>query len=321
MLVFGEVLCDLFSPRPGVAIADAEQLLPLLGGAPANVAVQLARLGRRVALFSGVGPDPFGAKVRAILASEGVITDAIVEVAGRRTGATLVEVDADGERRFFGFREASAGRPVGPSHVERPAVRRHLRAAAAVHCGTVSMRSDSARAATLAVMAAATAMGALKSVDVNLRPGMYPDQATMLARAAEIVGVANMVKATVDEAAMLVKTRARGERRLRALADGILARGPALVLLTDGAGTMAACTTTTTAFMAALRVRAVDATGAGDAFVGAVLARLVSDGVGGADVGALDGRALEALLRDGRRAGAAAVRAVGATTSMMRATP
>ncbi len=316
MLVFGEVLCDLFSPRLGVAIADAEQLLPLLGGAPANVAVQLARLGRRVALFSGVGPDPFGAKVRAILASEGVITDAIVEVAGRRTGATLVEVDADGERRFFGFREASADLALGPSDVERPAARRHLRAAAAVHCG-----SDSARAATLAVMAAATAMGALKSVDVNLRPGMYPDQATMLARAAEIVGVANMVKATVDEAAMLVKTRARGERRLRALADGILARGPALVLLTDGAGTMAACTTTTTAFMAALRVRAVDATGAGDAFVGAVLARLVSDGVGGADVGALDGRALEALLRDGRRAGAAAVRAVGATTSMMRATP
>ena len=82
---------------------------------------------------------------------------------------------------------------------------------------------------------------------------------------------------------------------------------------------MAALTTQAEAFLPALKVRAVDATGAGDAFVGAVLAKLLDDAVGPARVRALDDRALESLLYHGRRAGAAAVRAVGATTSMIRA--
>ena len=193
VVVFGEVLCDLFSPRAGTPIADARVLHPKLGGAPANVAVQLARLGKKVSLVSGVGPDPFGVKLKALLDHEGVGTDAVIVVPGRRTGATLVEVDADGERRFFGFREASADLALGPADVRRPAVARALGSAKIVHCGTVSMRSDSARRATLAVMASARRGGALRSVDINLRPGMYPDRATMLARASEVVAVADVV--------------------------------------------------------------------------------------------------------------------------------
>ncbi len=318
VLVFGEVLCDLFSARPGLPIAETEALRPLLGGAPANVAVQVARLGHRVALVSGVGADPFGQRLTRLLRAEGVLTDSVFTVPGRRTGATLVEVDADGERRFFGFREASADLALSAEDVDTAGVRRHLRTARIVHCGTVSMRSDSARGATRAIMAGAAARGAIRSVDVNLRPGMYPDQQTMLDRALEILGCADVVKATVDEAALLVGTRATGSKRLRALADGLLKKGPRLIFLTDGEGTMGAFGARTQALLPALKARAVDATGAGDAFVGAVLAGLVADGVGVADVAELDEGKLTSLLRRGRRAGAAAVRAVGATTAMIR---
>lgn len=316
VVVCGEVLCDLFAPRPGVSLATAPHLLPRLGGAPANVAVQLARLGVPVALVTGVGPDPFGARVVAGLAREEVNVSLIRTVAGRRTGATLVEVDSDGERRFFGFREASADLALTVKDVERPAVRRAVATAAVVHSGTVSLRTDNARDATERLQAMGRGAGALISLDVNLRPGMYPDRALMLARASAAVAGADVMKATREEAALLLGRRPRAA--LRALADGLLACGPRLVMLTDGEHPLLVATAKARVTLDTTPVRVVDATGAGDAFCGAALAALVDGGVGPADLAALDDAFLTRLADAARRAGAAAVTAMGATTAMRR---
>lgn len=319
VVVCGEVLCDLFSPRAGVPIAEAAHLIPRLGGAPANVAVQLARLGIGAALITGVGADPFGERVRRILATEGVDLRAVRTVPGRRTGATLVEVDADGERRFFGFREASADLAMSVADVDRPDVHRLLRGAAIVHSGTVSLRTDCARDATRFLQQTGRERGALISVDVNLRPGMYPDRALMLERAHGAVAAADVVKATREEAALLLGRRASS--RLGRLAEGLLARGPRLVMLTDGDRPMLVATAHRVVERPALSVRVVDATGAGDAFCGAALAALIDAGVTAAQLSALDDDALAHIIEAGRYAGAAAVTRIGATTAMVRRWP
>jgi fructokinase len=319
VVVCGEVLCDLFAPRPGVPLATATHLVPRLGGAPANVAVQLARLGVPAALVTGVGQDPFGARVVAGLAREGVDVSLIRTIPGRRTGATLVEVDGDGERRFFGFREQSADLALTIADVDRPPVRRAIGGAAVVHSGTVSLRTDNARDATERLQAMGRARGALISVDANLRPGMYPDRALMLARASAAVAGADVVKATREEAALLLGRRPR--TRLVALADGLLARGPRLIMLTDGAQPLLVATATRRIQLDAIPTRVVDATGAGDAFCGAALASLVDAGVGPSDLATLDDALLTRLADAARRAGAAAVTAMGATTAMRRRRP
>jgi fructokinase len=319
VVVCGEVLCDLFAPRPGISLADASYLVPRLGGAPANVAVQLARLGTPTALVSGVGADPFGERVRRVLDAEGVDLRALRTVAGKRTGATLVDVDAEGERRFFGFREASADLALTVDDVDRPDVRAMIRTARVMHSGTVSLRTDNARAATRFVQDAARRAKAIISVDVNLRPGMYPDRAMLLERASEAVVAADVVKATREEAALVLGRRASVS--LARLAEGLLGRGPRVVMLTDGGHPMVIANERHVVERPALSVRMVDATGAGDAFCGAALAAMLKASMSVDDLSFLDENALGRILESGRYAGAAAVTRVGATTAMVRRIP
>ena len=323
--MFGEVLCDLFAHRVGEPLATTGAFVPLQGGAPANVAVQLARLGVATTLVTAVGNDPLGARLTASLLADGVDTTCIAVRRERRTGVTLVEVDADGERRFFGFRENSADLSLGRDDVESAVVQRAVARAAIVHTGTVSLRSASARQATTTLQKAARKSGALVSLDVNLRPGMFPSLEALLRLARRAVARVDVVKATRQEAELVLDLqppRGRTERALRAhddaLVDGLLSCGPRLALLTlDEAGAVVA-TRSARARGAAPRGDVVDATGAGDGFVGAVLAELAAAGLERAALDDLDDAALQGLGVVGCRAGSAVVTAVGATTAMVR---
>jgi fructokinase len=332
VVVFGEVLCDLFAHRVAEPLSTTAAFVPLQGGAPANVAVQLARLGVPTTLVTAVGADPLGVRVRDSLAREGVDTRSVLVLPGRRTGVTLVEVEPSGERRFFGFRDNSADLALEPAAVATPAVHRALQGAAVVHTGTVSLRSPSARRATHALQRSARAAGALVSLDVNLRPGMFPSLDRLLALARRAVACADIVKATREEAELILETGPpgplRGPRARRAadeaLVAGLLALGPRLALLTLGDEGALVARRGASARVDAPRVDAIDATGAGDGFMGAALAELcllprASDVR--APLAALDALAEEQLVGlgvVGCRAGAAVVTALGATTAMLR---
>jgi fructokinase len=312
-VVFGEVLCDLFAPEAGQSLAHTPHLVPRLGGAPANVAVQLALLDVPTRLVTAVGRDPFGLRLRQQLSLHGVDTSAVKEDGQRRTGCTLVEVDHSGERRFFGFREKSADLALGPADVEVAAVRRALERAGVVHTGTVSLRAPSSRQATARLHRRARAAGAIVSVDVNLRPGMFPSLPLLLRLANGAAGAADVVKATRDEAIQLRGRKGADD----ALADFLLDKGPRLVLLTFGEeGALLATRRRRVRVDPVVVDRAVDVTGAGDAFVGAVLAWLLRQGVAPDDLDDLDDDGLASAGREAAACGAAVVTALGATTNM-----
>ncbi|MCC7072642.1 MAG: carbohydrate kinase [Deltaproteobacteria bacterium] len=311
VVVLGEVLIDLFPPKPGVPLAEAAALVPMLGGAPANVAVQLARLGVPVRLISAVGADAFGARALRLLRAEGVDVNAVRTRADRRTGLTLVELAGDGERRFTPFRERSADLSLGPADVEVGV----MRGASIVHTGTVSLRMPSARAATARLVRSAHRAGALVSLDVNLRWGMFPSRTMLVRLARAALRRADVLKATREEARVLLDAPSATDQEL---ALRLLARGPRLVLLTADAEGALVATARATVHVSAPQVRVVDATGAGDAFVGAVLASLQRRGVDRAGLAQLDAAHLHAIGRAGCAAGAAAVSALGATTAMPR---
>ncbi len=313
VVVFGEVLCDLFAPAAGMALKDAPHLIPRSGGAPSNVAVQLARLGVATTLVTAVGKDPFGARLTQGLQDEGVDVSCVVEKAGRRTGCTLVEVSADGERSFFGFRENSADLALDEADVAAKAVRAAVNGAAVVHTGTVSLRSPSSRRATAALHKAGRDAGALVSVDVNLRPGMFPSLPLLLRLANTAARAADVVKATREEAVSLRGKNAKDD----VLADFLLDKGPRLALLTFGEEGSLLCTRNRRRFIAPVAAKTVDVTGAGDAYLGAALAWLVRHGVGVADVDELSDDELCDLGSDAAVCGAAVVTALGATSNML----
>lgn len=314
VLVMGELLCDLFPPAPGTPLASAASLTPHLGGAPANVAVQVARLGVRAGLIGAVGTDPLGTRLRDELAREGVDTRGVRRAAGFRTGVTLVEVASDGERTFFPLVERRADLALSPDDVRSSQVRSF----AAVHTGTVGLRAAGPRAAHRALMTAAHAAGVLVSLDVNLRWGMYPSRDALLLRARAALRRAHLVKATAEEARALLALSPRTGHR--ALAERLLARGPRLVLLTLDADGALLATRAQQVRVAAPVVDVVDATGAGDAFLGAALAWLVTHDVSAAMLDTLDARALAALGELACRAGSACCTGLGATRAMIRGT-
>lgn len=311
-VVLGEVLCDLFSPRAGQALEHAAHLVPHIGGAPANVAVQAARLGAQVELISAIGTDPLGARVRGRLAAEGVGIGRVHRLAGKKTGLCLVEVDGDGERSFHPWREDSADQAMGKAHLDV----RLLGRAALLHRGTVSLRSPAPRAATQAAVALVRKAGGLLSLDVNLRPRMFKSQAHLLGLARAATRSAHVVKATREEAAALFEGRSDDD-----LADALLHSGARLALLTFGAEGALLVTRGARARVSAPQVRCVDATGAGDAFLGALLADLVRLCAGPADLDALEPRDLKRLGARACYAGARATTRLGATTAMVRRLP
>jgi fructokinase len=323
IVVWGEVLCDLFATHKGVALSESPVLVPHLGGAPANVAVQIARLGLGVQLVSAIGDDPLGERMKARLVAEGVDVRGVRRIPSRRTGITLVQVENDGERRFFPWRADAADDVIDESWLPYLQIPSML----LLHHGTVTLRNEICRQGTCAAVRCAHDSGACVSLDVNLRPGMFTNPVEMIARARAAVRNAHVVKATLEEASALVDSCP-----VDVAVEKLVAMGPTLCLVTLGKD---GCVVGTKQGCVHVPVRAAvveDATGAGDAFMGAALCFLVERYRKYADARAIEGPRslaeslgslsvddLRALGAFANEAGACATEAMGATTSMMRA--
>jgi fructokinase len=271
VVCLGETLVDLVSVRPGARLEDAPSFRFAAGGAPANVAAGVARLGRRSALIAAVGDDAPGRFLRAALARSGVDVGAVATVPRHPTALALVSVASDGRPEFAFYGDH-------PAHLTlclTPAMRTRIAAARIVHYGSISLLANPSRAATLTARAIARRRGGLTSYDPNLRPSLWPSAAT--ARRWLIAGLegADIVKVNREELSFLT-----GMRDVRRGLGALLARGPRLVVATLGADGCVWRGVMGEGRVRGLRARVVDTTGAGDAFVAAMLVGLLEHDAG-----------------------------------------
>ena len=264
VLCLGEALVDLLPDRRG-KLSDCERFEAHTGGAPANVAVGLARLGCRVGFQGVVGADPFGDLLARKLAEEGI------EVRLRRdpqarTGVVFVAIDEAGDRTFFApGGKHTADKRLSPDDVDAALVAR----ARWLHVGTFAHALPGARGALRAALAAARAGGTRVSFDPNVRVHAWedPDDRRALCRA--VLPACDLVKVAADECEL-------------AASDGDPERAAELL---ESAGARVACVTLgaagalvrhrgRTLRVPAERVPVVDTTGAGDGFVAGLLAAL-----------------------------------------------
>ncbi|HAN30291.1 MAG TPA: hypothetical protein DCQ06_01715 [Myxococcales bacterium] len=302
-IVFGEVLCDMFPPRPGVPLRDAPIFVPHIGGAPANVAAQMAWQGWPVALVSAIGTDPISDRVESLLRQRCVDTSFVRRKPGTRTGLILIEIDEHGERHFYPWREGSADEELVPADLPIQAIEN----AAVFHHGTVTLRTEPVAGTNRRAVAIARAAGVMVSIDVNLRPKMYESAAVLYQRARNAVVQADVVKASAEEAIALF-----GDSAATNPVNALLELGAQLVLLTDGASPFVVATANERLTVSPAHVPVVDTTGAGDAFMGAVLAWLCESGVQANDLSSLQASDLADLAKRGADAGGQAVGAIGA---------
>jgi fructokinase len=266
VVCLGEALVDLVSLRSDVGLDRAPAFRKAAGGAPANVAVGVARLGRRAAFIGAVGDDPLGRFVVAELSRHGVDVRSVARLPDRQTALALVALRADGDRDFLfhGTRPAHLGlRLTAP-------MRRRIRAARIFHFGSISLLADPGRRATLTALREARAAGVFCSYDPNLRRHLWPDARAARRQLRAVVGDADCVKVNAEELGFLT-----GETNLDRGRRALTRMGPSLVVVTLGVRGCAYAGRAGEGRVPGFPARALDTTGAGDAFVAGLLAGLL----------------------------------------------
>jgi fructokinase len=311
VVCFGEILWDIFEvgPRAGVPFAGA--LRAEVGGAPANTATGLARLGCRAAVVGAVGRDRLGEALVAHLARDGVDVR-FVKRLRKRTGLTFVAPGAGGEAAFLPYRFGTADGAITAADVT-PAMAR----ARWVVVGSGTLTTPGLAAATARLLGAADRAGACVLVELNVRPHLWPSRTAMRNAIADLAARATVIKASDAD------LRALGGGGRRGAAYGWLARHApgATWLVTRGASLASAVGEHGEVSVAPRPVRCVDATGAGDAFLAGALAALVAQGATPGSSAWKDPRFWTSVLRIGHMMGMKAVSRRGAVAGLVRLGP
>ncbi|MFI8517123.1 5-dehydro-2-deoxygluconokinase [Streptomyces sp. NPDC085481] len=288
LITTGRIGVDLYPLQTGVELGRVETFGKFLGGSPANVAVAAARLGRRTALVSRTGADPFGVYLHRELRAFGVDDRWVTDVAEYPTPVTFCEIFPPDHFPIHFYRRPKApDLEIHPHELDLPA----LRAARAFWMTGTGLSAEPSRTATLGALrerAGGAARDALTVFDLDWRPTLWeaPQDAPALYR--EALRHATVAVGNLDECEV-----ATGEREPYAAARALLAAGPRLAVVKQGPkGVLALAADGTGAEVPPLPVDVVNGLGAGDAFGGALAH------------GLLDGWDLEHVLRYANAAGA-----------------
>ena len=275
---------------------------PHPGGAPGNVAVGLARLGRKALMLAKLGDEAFGHMIAATLVRQGVDTAGLSFTAAAKTRLSIVTLDDAGDRDFIFYGDSPADLLISaddilPAFVEDTAI---------LHLGGLLMAGPQSSAAQEKAIGMARAFGRLISVDPNFRPSLWADHGAMLQAGRHLVAVAAIVKLSEEELLALSPGQS-----IESAARALWHDGLKLMAVTLGAAGAVMFTVDRTFTCGGFPVAAVDTTAAGDAFMAALLAGLLDIGM---DLTAED--RLASILRSACAAGALAATGKGAMESL-----
>jgi fructokinase len=266
IVTLGEVVADVYQEQTPSEVELQFTARP--GGAPANVAVAVAKLGAQASFVGRLGDDLFGDFILRALHAVGVETTAVRrEPPPTRTTLAFVEVSKDGNREFTFYRSVpAADELLAPEDIRRES----LSGASFANFGSIPLIKDPVRSATRKFAQLAIEMDVPVAFDVNLRQHLWKSLDEFREAIEPILGLATVIKLSADELAPVLGTEDPEEG-----AGMLLGRGATLALVSMGHhGAFYATKTfhgTVPSFEAE---RVLDATGAGDAFLAATLAHL-----------------------------------------------
>ncbi|MFF3610401.1 5-dehydro-2-deoxygluconokinase [Streptomyces sp. NPDC002580] len=284
LISMGRIGVDLYPLQTGVPLARVTSFGKFLGGSATNVAVAAARLGRRTAVITRTGADPFGAYLREELRGFGVDDRWVTEVPGLPTPVTFCEIFPPDDFPLYFYRQPKApDLEIGAHELDLDAVR----AARVFWMTGTGLSAEPSRAATLAALAHRDRSGPTV-FDLDWRPMFWSDPAAARPFYARALRHATVAVGNVDEVEI-----ATGEREPHAAAAALLEAGVELAVVKQGPkGVLAVHRDGTSAEVPPLPVTVLNGLGAGDAFGGSLCH------------GLLAGWDLERVMRHANAAGA-----------------
>lgn len=235
------------------------------GGAPANVAVGLVRLGSKTAFIGKVGDDALGRFLYDTLDKEGIILGNMLITDQAKTALTIVTLDKKGDRSFDFFGDESADRLLRKEEIEEELFDDFK----IFHFGSISMINEISREATKYALDLADKKDMYVSYDPNLRETLWDDLEVAKKIMKSVLGQVDILKVSKEELDFLTghSSIKEGCEQLKNKHDIVL------VLVTDGENGVYFYKDKVL-HVPAQKVKAVDTTGAGDAFISAFLNRI-----------------------------------------------
>mmetsp|Transcript_24129 Transcript_24129/g.95044 ORF Transcript_24129/g.95044 Transcript_24129/m.95044 type:complete len:347 (-) Transcript_24129:1593-2633(-) len=310
------VCCDADAVAVGELLFDCVvggSCLP--GGAPANVCSALVKLGNSSCLFGAVGDDEDGHKLIESLDEAGVETSLIQKLAGHPTRRVLVGLKPDGDRVFEGF-DGGVNTDFADVYI-RPS-EDLSQVSTVVVTGTLALAFETSNKAVRSSLKGARSQGLSTLVDVNWRPVFWEDsEADAKAEIFDYVNsCADIVKISDDEVEFLMGISpelglSKPNEVLQAFGDGVTGvlvtagpKGASFAFRSEGG--------IKTGFVGGFAVKAVDTTGAGDAFVAGFLSEALAKESYLPNVSRLKPTEIEKMLEFACAAGALTTTANGA---------
>ena len=265
VLSLGEVLIDIIVSDGAPSLEEANEFIARPGGAPANVAVALARLGVPSAYCGAVGADPFGNRLKRVLTADGVEIDNMRTIDDESTTLAFAWKDERGDGHFRILRLADT--LLSEEQVEAA----RIESRSAIIVGSVALTEEPSRSAIYRAVEIGNASAVPVVFDINVRPSLWRSREDARLICKPVLEAATILKMSVDDADFLFGLRDPeeifaaefGNRGIRLLTDG--GRG---AWVRDEAGRVQ--------HVPAFAVEAVEPTGAGDAFTAGIVSRYLA---------------------------------------------
>jgi len=266
LFTIGELLIDFTPTQQHGSLANIEHFTKHTGGAPANAAAVCAKLGQQAALLTQVGQDAFGDFLIKTLQQAGVDTQFIRQSTDGETSLAFVSLNEHGERDFQFYRRHAADLLYKQEYLPSQLLTAHD----IVHFCSVNLVESPMKQAHLALIEQAHQAGSLISFDPNVRLPLWQDKTACCETILAFLPKAHIVKLSEEELLFLT-TLEDEQEAVQTLFKGYVE----VIIITHGAAGAALYTKKHHVKAPANKVQTVDTTGAGDAFIGAILSQFL----------------------------------------------
>ncbi|MGD2173977.1 MAG: PfkB family carbohydrate kinase [Candidatus Brocadiaceae bacterium] len=295
VVCMGELLVEFVSTADNVSLVDTPGFIKAPGGAPANVAVAVQKLGMDAGFVGKVGDDPFGEFLRRSLQEENVEVTYLLTDPQARTTAVFVAVWDDGRKDLCFYRNPGADMMLTADEITEDV----FDGARCFHYGSITFIDEPAARAQREALAIARERGLMVSYDPNYRPTLWPDEATARRVIQDSFRYCHLAKVSEEE--WQVATGCEG---FQEGVDAVLDRGVELLVVSLGPRGAVVTNGDYCTEVPGWEVDVVETTGAGDGFLAALITGLLPERERAGSLARLERELVEDVVRHANAVGA-----------------
>ena len=270
LVAIGEALIDFIPTEKGCSLGEVDTFHPVTGGAPANVCGAYTKLGGTSEMITQLGNDAFGDKIEKDLKGFGIQTEHIIRTDEANTCLAFVSLMEDGNREFSFYRKPSADMLLQKQDINE----KWFENSFALHFCSVSLGEYPMKYAHKTAIEYAKKAGAIISFDPNIRLPLWNDHKALKNTVLEFLPYADILKISDEESEFIT-----GYQTIEQAKEILFQGNVKVIIFTKGAEGAEVYTNHMKATSEGKKVKALDTTGAGDAFIGSFLYQLSADGM------------------------------------------